>query len=452
MAASWSQQFAARWHLDVPPDLTDWLDQQRWQLAGGGEFHRPLAPLDVLRPPPGIFWSGLLLPDTLPVIGNDYGDWLCLRVSERGTIAEWIAWSHAGGDWIGVGQSFAEALWHDAARYRQQPLQAGHAAWAPRDTDTGPVDAHVAWARDWLTRQRRWPPNSTLDSADPQDRDRLHPGQLADGQLPAVVARDQLLDCLDNPLRRQADFRSALRLGVDWETDFARWLFDSDLIPPSWQSRLQAGFTNADRPWSQNWEAAEQVARRVLGERRDLSWPFVVVGWSCERRGDRAQACRFYYEGLRASAFTDETARLHTSWASGGGGKFVAARLRHLRDCWDDAMAGDEYLQLMTSTATDSATDSDSQADPAADRFVERVSDYWLRQARACEAAREGAADGTAAGGRAYDAYYRAGWDLGVARRENYRPILEGLVRSAHRAGHAARAAIAEWHLNNLRE
>jgi hypothetical protein len=434
MAVRWSQQFAAQLHLAVPPDLADWLDSQRWQQPGGGEFHQPLAPSDILQPSAGAFWSGCLLPDTVPVIGNDYGDWLCLRVSATNTIAEWIAWSHAGGDWIGAGHSLAAALLADARRYTRNPERTGHAAWAERDSAAGPVDQHCAWAESWLANER------VLASAAAGDERPTSAGQPL--TIDAATAREQLLECLDNPFRQQADFRFAQRLGVAWEPEMASWLFDGALIPDAWQAPLRHGlegaavWKNSPHPWRQDWEGAEQVARRVLDQRSDLSWPFAIAGWACERRGERQAACDQYYAGLHASAFTDETARLHSQWASGGQGKFVAARLAQLRDCWNESQRQDEYLALLIAGA-------------GHDELPSQVSAYWWQQARLAEGAAERQSE-PSAWQAAYQAYYRAGWDLGLARRSAYPPILAALVRTARHAGAHAQAAVAQWHLNNL--
>ncbi len=54
-----------------------------------------------------------MLPDTLPLIGNEYGDWLCVRVDEDNRFGELVHWYHGGGDWIPVGKSIAEAVLHD---------------------------------------------------------------------------------------------------------------------------------------------------------------------------------------------------------------------------------------------------------------------------------------------------------------------------------------------------
>ncbi|MFM8250316.1 MAG: hypothetical protein ACKOBW_01830 [Planctomycetota bacterium] len=435
MPVRWSQQFAAQLHLAVPPDLADWLDSQRWQQPGGGEFHQPLSPTEILQPSAGAFWSGCLLPDTVPVIGNDYGDWLCLRVSATNTIAEWIAWSHAGGDWIGAGPSLAAALLADARRYTRNPERTGHAAWAERDSAAGAVDQHGDWAESWLAQGR----GMTGDSASPE-----RPTQVSQPlPIDAATAREQLLECLDNPLRQQADFRFAQRLGVAWEPEMASWLFDGALIPDSWQTPLRHslnvahGLPESPLPWGQDWHGAEQVARRVLDQRRDLSWPFAIAGWACERRGERQAACELYYAGLQASAFTDETARLHSQWASGGQGKFVAARLAQLRDCWNESLRQDEYLTLLIAGA-------------GKDDLPGQVSAYWWLQGRRAEEAAERQSE-PRAWQAAYQAYYRAGWDLGLTRRSAYPPILEALVRTARQAGSLAQAAVAQWHLNNLR-
>src|SRR5690606_36855447 len=104
MSTAWSNKLAAHYGLQLPADLRAWLDDEIWRHAGGAEFSQPQSP-DQLIEPDGSIWGGFMLPDTLPIVGNDYGDWLCLRIAPDGQVSEVLHWSHGGGDWIPYGRS-----------------------------------------------------------------------------------------------------------------------------------------------------------------------------------------------------------------------------------------------------------------------------------------------------------------------------------------------------------
>ena len=79
MPLRWSEKLAAHYGLRLPPDLRAWIDDNVWEQAGGAEFSQPQSPEHLIEPN-GAIWGGFMLPDTLPIIGNEYGDWLCLRI------------------------------------------------------------------------------------------------------------------------------------------------------------------------------------------------------------------------------------------------------------------------------------------------------------------------------------------------------------------------------------
>src|SRR5262245_37578083 len=111
----WSDSVAQRFDIQLPLDLRAWLDDGIWKQAGGAEFCRPRTPEQLVSPEPGSIWAGFMLPDTLPFIGNQYGDWLCLRIGFSNRVDEVLYWCHGGGDWIPYGRTLAESLIYDAA-------------------------------------------------------------------------------------------------------------------------------------------------------------------------------------------------------------------------------------------------------------------------------------------------------------------------------------------------
>ena len=89
------------------------------------------------------------MPDTLPIIGNDYGDWLCLRIARDGTLAELIHWSHCGGDWLPYGRNLAEGLLYDAAQRILHPhCNNMDGTRSSRDQVFGAAQ----WACEWVER------------------------------------------------------------------------------------------------------------------------------------------------------------------------------------------------------------------------------------------------------------------------------------------------------------
>ena len=105
MTRAWSKQIEQHYRFQMPPDLASWFDDGVWQNPGQSEFRYPLAPEQFIEPPAGTIWAGFMLPDTLPLVGNQYGDWLCVRIAPEGRVAEILCWNHGGGDWVDpVGQ------------------------------------------------------------------------------------------------------------------------------------------------------------------------------------------------------------------------------------------------------------------------------------------------------------------------------------------------------------
>jgi hypothetical protein len=446
MTRSWSASVSERYQLRLPADVHDWLDEERWRLAGGGEFNQPLSPESLLAPHPGMIWPGFMLPDTLPWIGNSYGDWLCLRIGPGGDILECLYWSHGGGDWLPYGRTLAEALLYDACRAREllrhhqpdhqprnqprnqpvgpQPLTSNaNSAPSPNsepegdDLPSGPWDAHAAWG---------WRHSGLIDGDWPEVRDgeiaMLRRRLASEGLARWALARDSVLDQLNCGLRTRSDYRVASRLGISWEPDYVRWMFDTGTVPAGERRRLAVFFAAEETElFDQNWLEAERLASLVMAERHDMGWAFDIAGWAAERRGEPHLAAQRYLAGLRASLFADHTVPFRTHWAADRLAKFSAARLEQLRDLLPNQSLRDPYLRLFL------------EDDPQSLR--DRVHAYWVQLARAAEAAGEPRL--------AYERYYAAGWDLGLDRLELYADVLAGLERAATAIGATALARIA---------
>ncbi len=426
MTQRWSKQLAEALHLKLPPDFSAWLDEEVWSRAGGAEFCRPQTPAELLDPEPGSIWGGFMLPDTLPLISNQYGDWLCLRIGFGGEIIELVYWCHGGGDWIPYGRTLSEALVYDAAfrvLYNRRFAELHETHRNPEEV-FGPAE----WAANWIDRSVSVPLPRFWRRA-PAENQWLLEELLEAGVAEIAARRDLILRHLESQLKSRSAPAVAEQIGAAWEPDFVSWLFDTALIPELTRDDLGRLFrVPVEQLTVQNWDAAEAEAIKVAAVRCDLGWAFDIAGWAAERRGDMAGAIHQYLKGLRASSFSDDSVRFRTHWFGDGFGKFSAARLYALRDHLTDAQRKNDYLQIFW------------QNDP--DTLRQRVRDYWMEQATL---AREQ--------GRHRDAYaccYAAGWDCGVPNRASYEEILTELAEAARRAGSPALAAVAEMHRQHL--
>lgn len=424
MPDRWSTRIERHYSLRLSDDVRAWLDEGRWDEACGAEFRLAQPPEQWLDPPPGVIWAGFMLPDTLPIISSDYGDWLCLRIAADGTVAELVQWSHGGGDWIPYGRTLAEGLMYDAARQLLHPDRS-----SPADPG-GPVKDNfraAAWAARWLQATRPlspfWIHAGKADVA-------AKASQLLDDFARAGVAeyavhRDRILWHLGTPLKARSAASWASDAGVSWEPEFVSWLFDTARIPVSARQELSARLVDTDGDaFAQDWSAAEAEALAVIGRRSDLGWAYDVAGWAAERRGEAAQAVQHYWAGLQTSWFSDDALAFRSHWFDEGYGKFAASRLAELASHLTAKQLRDPYLRIFL--------DKDVQS------LRSRVQQYWIGAARAAVERR--------AYREAYHYYYRAGWDLGMLPISAYEEVLEQLQRVAEADGSPALAAIARLH------
>ncbi|WP_164103545.1 hypothetical protein [Candidatus Laterigemmans baculatus] len=434
---SWSHQLQERYALHFDACLAEWFDSGGWQLAGRGEFNQPVSPEVLLAENPEVLWPALMLPDSLPVLGNRKGDWLCLRIGSDSAIAEVIHWYHGGGDWIPWGRTLAEAIVFDSLHDRLPGRNHAHAVAAePRRAGDG-EGALVRWASDWLPSEVR----TALGSASFPELVEI----LLEHRVSEVGLRSELvLAALDSGLRRWLTPEIAAELGIPWEPDAVSWLFDTALVDEASRSELRRSI-GGELDFSQDWQGAAKHAAAVCRERGDLGWAFDVAGWAAEREGNVAEAAEYYRRGAVALAFADQSIRFRTHWFPPAKGKFSLWRLEVLEsqrriEIAEKPGAGspkpdeiDGYLQAIAGGESGGAS---------AGTLRSRAADYWRSVAlTATEQGRP--AD-------AYEAHYRAGWDLGLEELGSYRQRLASLVEAAEKAGQLGRARVAQAHLDTF--
>lgn len=411
---SLAEKLSQHYQIHLSDELCDWFDGQPERRQGGAEFRQALSVGDLIEPAPGIIWAGFMLPDTLPLVGNHYGDWLCLRIGFDGQPVEMIHWYHGGGDWTPYGNRLSEALIYDLARWL-----AGHRSESvPEQADFG----FATWARQWCPIPEFW--SEDLARADVERW--MHDHHIAR----VALQRDQVAQALLSPLGHHATIKTAQQLGVAWEPEFVRWLFDAQLCPSSQRATLLSLYAkDASRLFEQDWDTARQVCQQLASSRNDLAWPFDLLGWWHERNAELPAAIRNYQAGIRTSIFSDDTVRFRTHWFPTRFGKFSAFRLFELRDNLSDAALEDPYLQLFWN--------------PDHESLRARVRDYWLTAGDlALEQDRFQ---------EAYQHYYRAGWDLGLQYPDSYQPIYRKLIEAAERGGSECLARIGRLHERFLR-
>lgn len=433
MSVSVSEQLAERYSLQLSDPWRQWFDEDSRGNLLAGQYHVPVDVTDLLESAPHDVWPGFMLPDTLPLVGNNYGDWWCLRVGPDDTIVEVIQWSHGGGDYLPVGKTIAEAVLWD----RLQSCRATV------------IDSQPA-SHEFPTRGQ-WPPSERLLTNDLESwlARRLMVSTEELRRLVALAQRGQYVEVLKELLDRDwsacaaacelieialqgslsflADTSLARRCGINWAPEYTSWLFDTGRILP--EARLMLLEQCPQINFDQDWDLAGRCGQRIAALRTDLSWAGDIAGWACERSGQLAQAIEHYFDNRHASAFADQSVRLRSHWFSDHLGKFSIAQLSRLRDSLSDVQRDDPYLQLLW-------------REPA-HRTRSAIREYWMGLAQ--NAVNESRfAD-------AYSCYVQAGWDLGAERLSDYIEILEGMSSCATLAGWAARARIAATHAECLR-
>jgi hypothetical protein len=415
MSEKWSQRLVSELAANVPPDVADWLDGGARRGLGGphlGDFTDPIAAEALLDSSPDALAGGLMLPDTLPLLGNGHGDAISLRFGPDGHVSELIRWHHEGGNWRPFGNTLAEAILCDIGSMKA----ASGTAFTCEDSDT--PRPWEQWAVDWVRRTTA----PRLHWGDPHAGDRLSVFQcLLDADTCEVAVRRErcwvsLMSGLGRMCLEMGGRAIAERVGVTWPV-FERWLFDTATVPEAYREPLSSAVNVPIHELvRQDWGQASREASQVRGRRPGLTWPHVVLGWAAERDCDLTRAAEHYTAGLKQLGTSGGLLVIDEH-------EFSIERLRELGVHLSDASAIHPRVQVALAAETRAELWSNVRA-------------YWLRKAE------EAAAQGDH--GRAYQCYYRAGWDDYVA--DDIGHVLDGLVRSAEAAGYTTLCRLAERH------
>lgn len=428
-----AKHIADHYRLQLGASWDRWFKAASPSLEFPGAFRFPVDVEQLCSAKPSAIWPGFMLPDTLPVIGNQYGDWICVRIGADGTLGELIHWYHGGGDWIPVGRRIEEALLHDAVdQYRpvrQQMLRGAFEMLAPDHLHEVSTRMEREDYQAWLT--------SGLSAADsPASKPlreifaTLHGGRYSDA-LRVLLRHDwayeaTACDLLEETLQFPLEQWTASAQPRHEETDgkaLARWLFDSKTFPAPPDLSLSAG----ELP-EQGWQLAEDICQDIVRRRQDLGWASDILGWCKQRSGRVAEAMQVYFDGRHASSFSNQAIRLRTHWFDQRFGKFSIAQLSQLESPLPAPVSEDPYLSIVRQAP--------------AGQLLKRVQKYWQHQGD-CQLAEGRAAD-------AYMSYYQAGWDLGAPYLSDYLQILSALATAAEAAGWRAREVVARTHLHCL--
>jgi hypothetical protein len=390
-----SQIIADRYQLRLQPSWQHWFDVVAKEYSLPGCF-RHAADVDGLcAARPNQIWPGFMLPDTLPLLNNGYGDWICVRIDEQDQPAELIHWYHGGGDWIPVGRSLAEAIIHDlvdlSRPVRKQMLRG--AVESPRpNTITRDLSAPLM---SWLSQS------------------------LAEIATTQSFNLDRLLKLLS-----AGNYAESLELLI--ESGVAIDAATCDLIESIIQLAVPSEHGSLHMMPVQDCNRIESMCSSLVQRRSDLGWGFSLLGW-CQKSNQRKElACETFFNGRFASAFSDQSVRLRLHKFEQRFGKYSIAQLIRCESCLPTSMQEDDYLRIFLSSR-----DGDLHG---------LVQQYWLSLARKAMHA------GDFASG--YNFAFNAGWDIGAASMAGYRQILETLHQAALQAGWQARAAVAKAHLD----
>ena len=367
--------------------MVQWFDGAMADCQGHQEFHAPVDIEDLLGNIPQCIWPILMPCDLLPVVGNNAGDYLCLRIDSHNRIAEVVHWYHGGGDWIPWGKTLPEAIVFDLIVARLPGPSKGHAVTAEDPRPHGTRDPHSSdrlldWAIEWVAPEVR---SLARDAA-----------KITDGFADEVTAKHWL------------EVLSKHRIAVE---AIALQKIQSVILDPS--AKI-------------DWKKAQSVALGVLAQRQDLAWVSNVAGDAASYLGTVADAQRFYRESLGSSNFSDQSVRLGMRWDTKCCLKYAAMRLLDLQG--HDGL--DEMCKIYCVTQQDP---------PSSQSIHERVKRYWLAESVRYE--QRGDLP------RAIRCTMQAGWDVGLDSMAPYRPILERIVTLTESANQPARAEVARTHL-----
>ncbi|MFO0944261.1 MAG: SMI1/KNR4 family protein [Pirellulales bacterium] len=391
-----AQIFSDRFQLQLSTSWQQWFNQTSREVQLPGFFRKPVELDGLCAQRPTQIWAGFMLPDSLPILGNGYGDWICARVDHEGKIYELVHWYHGGGDWVPVGNSLAEAVVHDAVDVhrpvRKQMLRGAV------ETTRSSSGSHSAALLQWLT--------ITLSADRP------------------LVTADNLGNLLQQSTANNyaGSVQRLIELGIAVDAAVC------DSIEQIIQQSVPSENASLHMLSEEDCQRIIGFCQSVLERRQDLGWSFSLLGWCQQLNGDKLAGRESFFKGRLASAFSDQSVRLRLHRFEQKYGKFSIAQLASNKTTLYPEMLEDSYLAACL--------------DSKDANLVARIQDYWLNLAQQASNQQDYAS--------AYRFAFNAGWDLGAANMASYRKILDFLAVLAAKAGWVARAAIAKAHLDAI--
>ncbi len=401
MATPRSHVLSDAFGLNLPADVKSWLDLEIWNRQSDSNFSEGLAPEESIR----LVWGGLMLPDSLPILGNACGDCLSLRFRPDGRVNDVIRWYHEGSFWNPMGESLSEALVFDAAKTVEDGGR-------PECLD------FAEWSLQWLPHRSE----DLLVFFEKGPYEAL----LEHGLAQSGVHRELCERCCTSKLMAFStqDFGGqglADRMNVDWPT-VQEWFFDTKSVSADDSVRLTKIFDlNIDDLLFQDWEQAADEAQRACVLHPELAWTHAVMGWAAERSGQIEKAVGCYALGLTAPA---TTAEFTDAWRLTGDRtafKFAADRLISLESSLPSSIRDSPYF-----TAARRRADGDFDA----------IRNFWLKRAEQSQ--------GNGKYAEAYRFLVNAGWDDFCF--DHMEGILERLAESAQSMGSIALRRLADHH------
>lgn len=295
-----SARIAERLDAVVDPVLADWWDSGVWQIQrvsqnsgllgdarvsqnfGGNEFRTPISPDLWLGETMDCLWPGLMPCHLLPLISNDAGDYLCVRMTDDGRLRQIVHWFHGGGDWIPWGENLAEAIAIDAWSNHLPGINCRNAETVQTNEPIDPKkNRWLAWASQHIDL-------SGIDAANVADEFARRKIGLA------TVLAGRLVNN---------------RIKID---DKKNGLKDS---PPGIDSRF------ADD---------ESICTQAIQIGPGLSWAWDTAGRAAEAAGNLPLAIQRYQRGSRCSVFSSQSVRMGTHQYEATVPKFSLARLQSI--------------------------------------------------------------------------------------------------------------------------
>lgn len=204
----------------------------------------------------------------------------------------------------------------------------------------------------------------------------------------------------------------ATRLGIGWPV-MARWLWDTGHATSADRKALSRNLKLSAVDLHQDWALAATVAERLLRLRKDLAWPYAVLGWSKERAGEITGAVEVYRAGLPALGTTQDFTE---PWVTDA--PYVKFSTRRLM-------------------SVDANTLTPPEREYLASARNGQCGEFWTRQGQAHEGKQEW--------GAARACYLRSAWD--EWRFEEASAAVQRLLGVAKKMGSKPLAALAKLHL-----